>query len=83
MDTKELALELIEVESAAFASQVYDVMTDDNDFCKSTMAVIIDELVNDMLSQVQDTADQAKMFSMILGARLSLKDVMVDEKGEE
>jgi hypothetical protein len=72
-------VELIEIESADFASQVYDVMQDGNDFCKSTMVVIIDELMRDMIAQARDTTDQVKMLWVVHRARQSLKDVMVDE----
>ena len=80
MNTSNPVLELIEIESADFASQVYDVMEDGNDFCKSTMVVVIDELVSDLISQAQDTADQVKMLSVIRNASRALRDVMLDEK---
>ena len=80
MNTSNAVLELIEIESADFASQVYDVMEDGNDFCKSTMVVIIDELVSDLISQAQDTADQVKMLSVVRNASKALRDVMLDEK---
>ena len=79
MDTSKSVVELIETESADFASQVYDVMQDGNDFCKSTMVVIIDELMRDMIAQARDTTDQVKMLWVVHRARQSLKDVMVDE----
>tara|TARA_R110002012_G_scaffold47384_1_gene124164 strand:- start:1043 stop:1291 length:249 start_codon:yes stop_codon:yes gene_type:complete len=80
MNTSNPILELIEIESADFASRVYDVMEDGNDFCKSTMVVVIDELVSDLISQAQDTADQVKMLSVIRNASRALRDVMLDEK---
>ena len=76
MDMSKSVLELIEIESADFASQVYDVMQDGNDFCKSTMVVIIDELMSDMIAQARDTTDQVKMLWVVHRARQSLKDVM-------
>ena len=79
MDTSKPVVELIEIEPADFASQVYDVMQDGNDFCKSTMVVIIDELMSDMIAQARDTTDQVKMLWVVHRARQSLKDVMVDE----
>ena len=79
MDTSKPVVELIEIEPADFASQVYDVMQDGNDFCKSTMVVIIDELMRDMIAQARDTTDQVKMLWVVHRARQSLKDVMVDE----
>lgn len=79
MDTSKPVVELIEIESADFASQVYDVMQDGNDFCKSTMVVIIDELMRDMIAQARDTTDQVKMLWVVHRARQALKDVMVDE----
>lgn len=80
MNTSNSVFESIEIESADFASQVYDVMEDGNDFCKSTMVVIIDELVSDLISQAQDTADQVKMLSVVRNASKALRDVMLDEK---
>ena len=82
MNTSNSVFESIEIESADFASQVYGVMEDGNDFCKGTMVVIIDELVSDLISQAQDTADQVKMLSGVRNASKALKDVMLDEKGE-
>jgi hypothetical protein len=82
MDMSKSVLELIEIESADFASQVYDVMKNGNDFCKSTMIVVIDELVSDLISQAQDTADQVKMLSVARNASKALRDVMQDEEGE-
>jgi hypothetical protein len=82
MNTSNSVFESIEIESADFASQVYDVMEDGNDFCKSTMVVIIDELVSDLISQAQDTADQVKMLSVVRNASKALRDVMQDEEGE-
>jgi len=79
MDTSKPVVELIEIEPADFASQVYDVMQDGNDFCKSTMVVIIDELMRDMIAQARDTTDQVKMLWVVHRARQALKDVMVDE----
>ena len=83
MDNSKLVVELTDVESADFASQVYDVMQDGNDFCKSTMVVIIDELMSDMIAQSRDTTDQVKMLWMVHRASKALRDVMLDEKGEE
>lgn len=82
MDTSEPVVELIKIESAGFASQVYDVMQDGNDSCKSTMVVIIDELMSDMIALAGDTTDQVKMLWVVHRARRSLKDLMVDEEGE-
>jgi hypothetical protein len=82
MNTSNPVLELIEIESADFASQVYDVMQDGNDFCKSTMVVIIDELMSDMIAQARDTTDQVKMLWVVHRASKALRDVMQDEEGE-
>jgi hypothetical protein len=82
MDMSKSVLELIEIESADFASQVYDVMQDGNDFCKSTMVVIIDELMSDMIAQARDTTDQVKMLWVVHRASKALRDVMQDEEGE-
>ena len=80
MDTSKSVLELIELESEGFASQVYDVVVGGNAFSKSTMFVVIDELLQDLISQAQDTADQVKMLSVIRNASRALRDVMLDEK---
>ena len=82
MNTSNSVFESIEIESADFASQVYDVMEDGNDFCKSTMVVVIDELLQDLLAVV-DSEDQASMLSIVHKASETLKDVMIDEAGEE
>ena len=75
--------ELIERESADFASQVNEVVDDGNDFCKSTMVVVIDELLHDLISRFEGKpADQAAMVQMVIEARETLKDVMRDESGE-
>jgi len=80
MDTSQPILELIGIESADFASQVYDVMKDGNDFCKSTMVVVIDDLLQDLISQSRDTKDQIDMLWIVHRARQSLRDVMIDEE---
>lgn len=80
MDTSKPVLELIEIESADFASQVYDVMQDGNDFCKSTMVVVIDDLLQDLMSQSRDTKDQIDMLWIVHKARQSLRDVMDEEE---
>jgi len=82
MDTSKSVLELIELESEGFASQVYDVVVGGNAFSKSTMFVVIDELLQDLISQAQDTADQVKMLSVVRNASKALRDVMQDEEGE-
>jgi hypothetical protein len=76
MDTSKSVLELIEIESADFASQVYDVMQDGNDFCKSTMVVIIDELMSDMIAQAGDTTDQVKMLWVVHRASKALREAL-------
>ena len=81
MDINKPISELIGIESADFASQVYDVMEDGNDFCKSTMVVVIDEILHDLLAVV-DSEDQADMLSIVHKASETLKDVMIDEAGE-
>ena len=78
MDTSKSVLESIEIESADFASQVYDAMEDGNDFCRSTMVVVIDELLHDLLSNA-NTADQIKMLSIVHSASKALKGVMLEE----
>lgn len=80
MDTSKPVLELIEIESADFASQVYDVMQDGNDFCKSTMVVVIDDLLQNLMSQSRDTKDQIDMLWIVHKARQSLRDVMDEEE---
>jgi hypothetical protein len=75
--------QVIERESADFASQVHDVIEDGNGFCKSTMVVVIDELLNDLISHFEGKpADQAAMLHMVIEARQTLKGVMRDESGE-
>lgn len=80
MDTSKPVVELIEIESADFASQVYDVMQDGNDFCKGTMAVIIDELMSDMIACAGDTTDQVKMLWMVHRASKALRETLLDER---
>ena len=79
MNTSNPILELIEIESADFASRVYDVMEDGNDFCKSTMVVVIDELVSGLASQAQG-AEGPDAVAVIRNASRALRDVMLDEK---
>jgi len=83
MDTSKSVLELIDIESADFASRVCDVVMDGDAFSQSTMFVIIDELLQDIISQAQDTADQVKMLSVVHNASKALRRVMLDAKGEE
>ena len=80
MDINKPISELLGIESADFASQVYDVMEDGNDFCKSTMVVVVDELLHDLLAVV-DSEDQARlMLSIVHKASKTLKGVLHDER---
>jgi len=83
MDTSKSVLELIDIESADFASRVCDVVMDGSSFSQSTMFVIIDELLQDMISQAQDTTDQVKMLWVVHRASKALREALLDEKGEE
>lgn len=75
--------QVIERESADFASQVNEVVDDGNDFCKGTMVVVIDELLHSMISRFEGKpTDQAAMLHMVMEASKTLKDVMRDESGE-
>lgn len=80
MDTSKSVVELIEIESEGFASQVYDVVMGGNALSKSTMFVVIDELLQDLISQSRDTKDQIDMLWIVHRARQSLRDVMADEE---
>lgn len=83
MDTSKPVLELIELESEGFASQVYDVVMGGNALSKSTMFVIIDELLQDLISQSRDLTDQIDMLWIVHRARQSLRDVMIEEAASE
>jgi hypothetical protein len=82
MDTSKSVSELIDIESADFASRVCDVVMDGDAFSQSTMFVIIDELLQDMMSQAQDTTDQVKMLSVVHNASKALREALLDEEGE-
>ena len=83
MDTSKSVLELIEIESENFASRVCDVVMNGDAFSQSSMFVIIDELVSDMIAQAQDTTDQVKMLWVVHRASKALREALLDEKGEE
>ena len=83
MDHSKSVLELIDTESADFASRVCDVVMDGSSFSQSTMFVIIDELLQDMISQAQDTTDQVKMLEVVHRASKALREALLDEEGEE
>ena len=75
--SKKLVQQVIERESADFASQVNEIVDDGNDFCKSTMVVVIDELLHDLISRFEGKpVDQAFMLKTITEARETLENVM-------
>ncbi len=79
MDINKPIPELSELMCGDFASQVYNVMKGGNDFCKSTMVVVIDELLHDMLAVV-DHEDHFDMLLIVQTAISKLDDVLHDER---